>query len=191
MLNSFHEKLLEIIDKKAPFRTLSKRERNLREKPWITKGILQSIRIKNNLYNRYIRKQDQFWYHRYKFYKSKVNMFISKSKKNYLRSYFQENSKNSKETWTKINQLLLKNKNAKNDILLSKKGLIISHQKTVANKFNDYFINVVQNLLKDLRKSNNEFQDYLKNLNKHFFLEDVDPEEVHKLPFKIKYKKTK
>ena len=51
MLNSFHEKPLEIIDKNAPFRTLSKRERKLREKPWITKGILQSIRIKNNLYH--------------------------------------------------------------------------------------------------------------------------------------------
>ena len=81
MLNTFHEKLLEIIDKNAPFRTLSKREKKLREKPWITKGILQSIRIKNNLYNRYIRKQDQFWYHRYKFYRSKVNMLICKSKK--------------------------------------------------------------------------------------------------------------
>ena len=72
MLNAFHEKLLEIIGKNAPFRTLSKREKKLREKPWITKGILQSTRIKNNLYNRYMRKQDQFWYHRYKFYRSIV-----------------------------------------------------------------------------------------------------------------------
>ena len=68
-------------------------------------------------------------------------------------------SKNSKETWTKINQLIQKSKDAKNDILLSEKGLIISYQKTVANKFNDYFINVVQNLLKDLFESKNEFQD--------------------------------
>ena len=35
-------------------------------------------------------------------------MLISKSKKYYLRSYFKENSKNSKEAWTKINQLLQK-----------------------------------------------------------------------------------
>ena len=107
-------------------------------------------------------------------------------KKKYLRSYFQENSKNCKETWTKINQLLQKNKNLKHDILLSEKGLIISHQKTVANNFNDYFTIVAQNLLKDLGESNNEFQDYLKNSNKHsFFLTEVDPEEVHKLLSKI------
>ena len=82
-----------------------------------------------------------------------------KVKKKYFRSYFQENSKNSKETWTKINQLIQKSKDAKNDILLSEKGLIISYQKIVANKFNDYFINVAQNLLKDLFESKNEFQD--------------------------------
>ena len=51
-------------------------------------------------------------------------MLISKSKKNYLQSYFQENSKNAKETWTKINQLLHKNKNVKNEILLSEKGIM-------------------------------------------------------------------
>ena len=112
------------MDHSEPFQ---KERKKLRERSWITKGILQSIKIKNNLYNRYITKQDQFWYHRYKFYRSKVNMLISKSKKKYLRIYFQENSKNSKETWTKINQLLQKNKNVKNDILLSEKRLIISH----------------------------------------------------------------
>ena len=88
MLNAFHKKLLEIIDKNVPFRTLSKREKKLREKPWITKGTLQSIRSKNNLYNGYITKQDQFWYHRYNFYRSKVNMLIRKSKKKLFKKLF-------------------------------------------------------------------------------------------------------
>ena len=119
-------------------------------------------------------------------------MLISKSKKKYL-SYLHENGKNSKETWTKINQLQLlqKNKNVKNDILLSEKGLIISHQKTVANKFNDYFINVAQNLLKDLGKSNNEFQDYLKNPNKQFLFKRSTPRGSAYVTLKIKYKKIK
>ena len=43
-------------------------------------------------------------------------------------------------------------------------------------------MNVAWSLLKDLGESNNEFQDYLKNLNKHsLFLKEVDPEEVHNL----------
>ena len=84
-------------------------------------------------------------------------MLISKSKKNYFRIYCQENCKSSKKTWSKINQLLQKNKNFKNDILLSEKGLVISNQITVTNKFNNYLINVAQNLLKNFGKSNIEF----------------------------------
>ena len=49
--------------------------------------------------------------------------------------------------------------------LLSEKGLIQSNHKTVANKFNDSFTNVAQNLLQDLGESNSEFQNYLKNTN--------------------------
>ena len=34
---------------------------------------------------------------------------------------------------------------------------------TVASKFNNYFVNAVKNLLKDIGQSNNKFQDFLKN----------------------------
>ena len=54
-----------------------------------------------------------------------------------------------------------------------------------------YFINAAQNLLKNLGKSNNEFQDYSKNPNKHsFFLKEVDPEEEHKLLLELNTKKS-
>ena len=75
----------------------------------------------------------------------------------------QENSKTQRKNGLKLTNF---SKDVKNDIL-SENRLIISNQKTVANKFNDYFINVAQNVLKDLSESNNEFQDYLKNPNKH------------------------
>ena len=49
----------------------------------------------------------------------------------------------------------------------------------VANKFNNYFVNVSQNLLKGLGEMNNQFQDYLKNPNEHsFFLRETTPDEV-------------
>ena len=49
MYNAFHTTFLQIIDENAPYKTLSKSERKLKEKPWITKSILQSIKIKNKL----------------------------------------------------------------------------------------------------------------------------------------------
>ena len=42
----YHDKLLLIINKHAPYKTLSKKETELKSKPWITKSILKSIKEK-------------------------------------------------------------------------------------------------------------------------------------------------
>ena len=99
MYNAFHTVFLQIIDKNALHKTLSKSKRKIREKPWITRSILQSIKIKNKLYNTYIQKQDKFCYERYRYYQNEINTLIKKSKINYLTSYFQSNLVNSKLTW--------------------------------------------------------------------------------------------
>ena len=91
---------------------------------------------------------------------------IKKSKRNHLGSYFQSNLYNSKLTWNKINNILNK-RSKERDIIISENGITISDQKLVGNKFNTYFTNVTQNLLKDLGKTNNKYQDYLKNPSEH------------------------
>ena len=95
MFETFQNKFLSIIGN-APIITLSRKESILRQKPWLTKGILESIRIKTNYIKKYIKKQDNFWFD------------ISKSKRNYLRKCFQEVEDNLKNTWTKINEMLKK-----------------------------------------------------------------------------------
>ena len=87
MYNVFHNKYIEIIDKNAPYKTLSKKESKLKLKPWITKSILQSIKIRDNYQKKYIRKQDSFWYVRYPYYRNKINMLIKKVKKTTSESF--------------------------------------------------------------------------------------------------------
>ena len=41
--------------------------------------------------------------------------------------------------------------------------------KVVSNKFNNYFFNVPQNILRELGEPNNKFQDYLKDPDSHTF----------------------
>ena len=53
--------------------------------------------------------------------------------------------------------------------------------KVVSNKFNNYFFNVPQNILRELGEPNNKFQDYLKDPDSHnFFLKETIPAEVQK-----------
>ena len=101
MYNKFHEKYLQIIDKNIPYKILPKKEARLKQKPWISRAILTPIKIKHILYKKYLQKQDIFWYERYKFYRNKISKLISKSKKNHLRKFFQDNFQNSRDTWKK------------------------------------------------------------------------------------------
>ena len=50
MYNKFYEKYLQIIDKNIPYKILSKKEIKLKQKPWISRVMLTSIKIKHILY---------------------------------------------------------------------------------------------------------------------------------------------
>ena len=46
----FYNKLNKLLNKHAPFKPISKRKKKRLLKPWVTKGIRKSIKIKNDLY---------------------------------------------------------------------------------------------------------------------------------------------
>ena len=52
LYNEFHSKLMAVIGKSAPYKTLSKQESKNKQKPWITKIIIKSIKTRNVYYNR-------------------------------------------------------------------------------------------------------------------------------------------
>ena len=92
----FYNKLLS---KHAPFKPISKREKKRLFKPWVTKGIRKSIKIKNDLYC----SGD---YTTYKLYLNKVLTLTRISKKMYFRKYFEEHFTNTQKIWEGINSLL-------------------------------------------------------------------------------------
>ena len=93
---------------------------------------------------------------------------VETQKKLYNGRYFEEHVNNSKKVWEGINKIInKKNKNSEDDIFLDENGIIITDQQKVANKSNDFFINIAQNLVDKIVKANNKYQDFLKNPNKH------------------------
>ena len=47
-----------VLDEHPPMRPMSKKEKRLTDKPWITKGILTSIKTKNRLYKKYFKSKN-------------------------------------------------------------------------------------------------------------------------------------
>ena len=75
---------MKVIDKNAPLKKLTKEELKRSKKPWITKGILTSIKKKNILLKKIIKSK-------------KINHLIRKSKKKYYTDFFQKASQYMKK----------------------------------------------------------------------------------------------
>ena len=90
MFSSFNKKLNKIVNKHAPLKKCSNRTKKRLLKLWITKGIRQSIKIKNKLFVSGDRD-------RYKLYRNRILNITRLSNKLYFHSFFNDNIKNIKK----------------------------------------------------------------------------------------------
>ena len=70
------------LDQLAPIRKLSKKEIKNNNKPWLTQGILNSIKIKNKWLKKFIKSKNNLHNKTYKTYRDKSNSLIRISKRN-------------------------------------------------------------------------------------------------------------
>jgi len=131
-----------VLNKHAPLKPLSKRQERIKSKPWLTKGLLQSIRTKNKLYTNLHKKsvQDDHKWAEFRKYTNKLNHLIEKSKVNY---YMQQiASSNSSLMWKTMKNIL--NKGHKKQVhlqdLQNEDGTLTKSSKESADKINTYFL---------------------------------------------------
>ena len=178
LFSSFYNKFNKIVNKYAPLKALSKRKAKQLCKPWITKGLSVSIRIKNKLYA----SGD---ISNYKVYRNKICSLMRISKQQYYFKFFNTNLTNMKKTWEGINNILgRKWRNAKpiNSIQNSNVGnTVTSDPSEICNIFNSYFASVGSKLAKKLPPARRPHLDFLSQTNSpesSFVFDPVTPEEV-------------
>ncbi len=71
MFDSFYSESSSIIDKNIPIKELSRKERKVQSKPWVTPGIRKSIHINNTYYKKYLKTKSQKFHSRFKKYSKK------------------------------------------------------------------------------------------------------------------------
>ena len=81
--NRFNSTFELIVDKHAPKTTITRKQKKLRQKPWITKGLLKSIRHKNKLYTIFITNKTESSFLNYKQYRNKLNHLLEIAKIQY------------------------------------------------------------------------------------------------------------
>jgi len=89
-----------------PVRKYTRREYKLTLKPWITQGIISSIKHRDSLFCVYKRLKLLTDFETYKQFRNRVTHVKDLAKHKYYEEQFAQNSRNSKRTWKLINDLL-------------------------------------------------------------------------------------
>ena len=180
----FYYKIEKLLDEMAPYRKVTKNELRLEQRPWITRGILVSMRKRDKLFKSMAREKDPNIKSEitmsYKLYRNLIVTLLKQSKKNYYSSYFIENQNSVKKTWDGIRDLInvSKKKNSFPTRIIYKN----EEKKTnieIANSFNDFFVNIGTTIEAKIPQSKSSFNHYLKNANeKSVFLKPCDQVEI-------------
>ena len=104
--------------------------------PWISRGLLVSIKKKNGFYKKLIKNTTPTRELQYKAYKNKLNHLIRIAKHSYYENKFDQAKDNLKETWRLINEVINKNKKIHSLLSSLKSGdRIISDPLEIAKDF--------------------------------------------------------
>ena len=124
-------------------------------KPWITPAILASINRKHTLFVKKCKNQTAENMTAYVTYRNKLNEVIRSSKRMYFQNQLEINKTNSKKMWQLLNSITKGNK-INQPISLEftlPNGDTIDVKEDIAKSFNQYFINVGEQLQQNIPPS--------------------------------------
>ena len=195
--DTFYKLYNNCLDKHAPLRKLTNKEFKQKFKPWITTGIINSIKRKHSIFKKYIQCKDNFrkeaLHNEYKALRNRINILIQDSKKQYYTNYFSDNNKNLRKVWEGIKEIInIKSKNCAAPNCIIKGDVNISVPKDIAENFNSYFSTIASSILNERKyEGNKSFRDFLPDpIQNSFAFDPVDEAELTTIICKLKPKST-
>ena len=129
--------------------------------PWITAGLKESIRTKNKLYKKFVKRPITYGDH-YRSYRNTLSRLIKLAKNNFHKKRFLDCQGNSKKIWRNINDILGKNHTNTNNIFKINNN-DVTDLNIIANEFNNYFASIAENINSELTPPVIAFEEYLPN----------------------------
>ena len=161
-LSNLISKANSILDSHASLKKVTLKN-NFAKKPWITGGILSSIKQKNKLYHKFLaekktNKKETLHIH-CKQYRNNLTKITRAGKILYYKTFFLNHKTNLKKAWKGIRTLIncKQKQNASSNSLMSN-GSLINNSLSIANCFNEYFSSIAE---KTKAKIQHYFQTFL------------------------------
>ena len=167
--------------------------RNFYVNPWITPGIIASIKKKHMYYKLWKKTQTKNdfngnvdLYNKFKCYRKYLKKLIKLAKKNFYSKKFNSVQGDMKKTWSLINELRGKvNQNIKASFFIN--GQMVEDKRKISNEFNNFFASVAKKLNSKTNSStlnpethDSDFRSFFENkrVQKSIFLSETSSEEI-------------
>ena len=180
----FLKDLNTLTNKHAPIKRLSRKEKKLKDKPWINKRILKLIRIRDRILQKQRKQQNPDNLNLYKEFRNRASNELKESKAQYFHNYFSTNSQNMKKLWSGIKTIISHKSSISSSInkLKDKDGNVTSDHNKMSNIFNDFYVNVADSITKSIPMTPKSPLDYLSNrTGNSLFLTPITLMEVNNL----------
>lgn len=145
---------------------------NAPDSPWLTNGLLKSMRKKENMYKKTKKKPfNTKLKNRYKLYCNTLNRLLKTAKKRFYEDKIDQAGNDAKQKWKIINNFLNKNANHSNVTKLISENVVYNDPFDIANIFNEQFCG-------NQLHAPPTFVETLQRLPQSFFLFPTTPEEI-------------
>ena len=179
----FHSVLVNTIYKIAPEIEFRVNRKRTAKDPWVSKGILNSIRRQKRLYLAQLR--DSTITNEYKSYRNCLQRTLRKAKTSYFKEKCKEYKQDGRKLWKLIHELLNKKTNKADTISgIKVDGSLRYDPKTITHEFCKHFSSVGSKFANKIPHPEREIKSYLNAIpqnNKSLFLDPISRQEIETL----------
>ena len=183
LTRDFSNKLDNMYKLVFPLRTKFLSHKRL-SKPWISSALLKSIKRKSFLFKQYkLQLISKDYYTRYRNLTTKL---IRDAKSSYFKRLFGNSGNDARKSWKLIKNLIGEKTNSSPSELIGEDGEIITEERDLAEKFNNYFAGVGRDIEQGIPPP---LSDPLSNVplqSNSFFVDPVTEVEVNLIVKKLK-----
>ena len=182
LYHNFAEIFCNLLNSHAPLRQSSRKDLRFINKPWLTSGIIKSIKIKNKMFKKCYKSCDSLLIKKYKQYSNKLTKIKNASKISYYTKKLETTKNNIRKQWKVVNEVIgRKHLNSHTPTkIVDQKGNQITEQQEICNEFNNFFSNIGQNISKTipLCTTSNNPSSIISQHKKSFFFTPITSNEI-------------
>lgn len=191
MFETFLDKYNQHYDTAFPESSVRRKYERKNPKPWILPWLEEACARKQKFHHDYVVDPTPENEKKYKKMKKFTDKHVKKAKSKFYNDYFVKHKGDSRRQWQLLNSLLnRKRKRLKIDKIRDCDGNVYSSPQTIAQKFNDYFVNMAGKL-KTGDDNSDEFSTFLENsVENSIYLSPTNETEVSSIIKQLKVKAT-